>query len=355
MANFSHKVGIPIFGAQFTIDDNLIIAGGGGASRTGVQNKIIIYKINTASQTLDTLVEKILSRDEDAPMSICAHPEEPALVCGINSEISKIEKGENENCRSKGTLVSRDQEDYQRVVRFNSDGSLLATGGTDGVFAIIKYPSLVAAFPITQFKGHSILDLDFSEDGEHIAVVSTQNLWIVSAKTGRVLEVITNPVLNKRKVFEFRKCRFGTGMYANVLYTVVNGGKNSRPFICMWNTATWTRIRTLTVGAKPVTALAISHDGRLLALGSADLSIRICSSKTLKVLMTVPKAHDFPVTGLAFNKDSTVLVSGSVDTTCRVVAIPKTFPTNNTFAILVISLMFLFLAVLIQLYQFYKD
>ncbi|KAF9113531.1 hypothetical protein BGX27_001341 [Mortierella sp. AM989] len=367
MTNFSHTVGIPIFCAQFTHDDNLILAGGGGAGRSGVQNKIIIYKINRASKTLETLVEKQLDREEDAPMSLCVHPKEPALVCGINSAIKKIELGGNENCRvfqysdtevkhvkSQGTLASKNPDDYQRVVRFSKNGKLLATGGTDGVVAVLNYPDLTSALPVTQFKGHAILDLDFSVDGEHIAVVSSQNLWIISGKTGQVLEVITNPVLNKNKPFEFRKCRFGVGLFSNTLYTAVNGDKNQKPFVCMWGTNTWTRTRTMTIGTKPITSCTISPDGKLIAFGSADMCVRICNSKTLKVLMTVPKAHALPVTDLAFNSDSSLLVSGSVDATCNVITVPKTFPKNNNFVMLVMALLFLFLAALIQIYQSYK-
>ncbi|KAF9352153.1 hypothetical protein BGX26_009985 [Mortierella sp. AD094] len=367
MANFSYTVGNPIFGVQFTHDDNLVLAGGGGAGGCGVPNKITIYKVNKANRALDVLVEKHLDNEEDAPMSLCAHPKEPALACGINSSLKKIEEGENQNCRifqysdtelkcvkKKGTLASKNPVDYQRTVRFNKDGSAIVTGGTDGVVAVLNYPDLTASNSAIQFKGHEVLDVDFSADGEHIAAVSSQNLWIIAAKTGRVLEVITNPVLNKKKPFEFRKCRFGTGLSSKILYTAVNGDKNQKPFVCKWDTTTWTRTRTMTIGSRPITSCAISPDGKLIAFGSADLCIRICSGSTLKVLMTIPKAHALPVTALAFNRDASLLVSGSVDATCNVIFVPKTFPKNNNFAMLVMALLFLFLAALIQIYQTYK-
>ncbi|KAF9198837.1 hypothetical protein BGZ49_000231 [Haplosporangium sp. Z 27] len=363
----ANTVGIPIFGVGFTQEDNLILCGGGGAGGTGVQNKISIYKINKVSKVLDLIVESKLGHDEDAPMSLCVHPKEPVLACGINSNVKKIEEGDNENCRifkysnteircvnSKGTLASRSPADYQRVVSFNKDGSTLATGGTDGVVAVLNYPDLSATLHATQFKGHSILDVDFSADGEHLAAVSCQNLWIISAKTGRVLEVITNPVLHKKKPFEFRKCRFGKGLFSSTLYTIVNGDKNQKPFVCKWDTRTWTRSRTSTVGSKPITSCTVSPDGKLIAFGSADLSIRICSSQSLKVLVTIINAHALPVTALAFNSDSTLLVSGSVDATCNVISVPKTFPRNNNFVMLVMALLFLFLAGVIQVYQSYR-
>ncbi|KAF9181758.1 hypothetical protein BGZ51_005224 [Haplosporangium sp. Z 767] len=364
MTHFSATVGIPIFCVGFTLDDNLILAGGGGAGRSGVKNKISIYKVDTTNKALTRIVERELNRDEDAPMSISVHPKEKAMALGINSAVNKIKAGENESCRvfqyssdniesvhNKGTLASKDPNDYQKVTRFNKDGTLLATGGTDGVIAILKYPSLTPVFPVTQFKGHEIMDLDFSADGAYLSAVSTQNLWIISTETGRVLELITNPVLNKKKPFEFRTCRFGRGAFVNILYTVVNGEKNQKPFVCMWDTSNWTRIRTLAVGPRPITACALSRDGKLIAFGSADMGIRICSSKTLQVLMTIPKAHALPIPSLAFNNDASLLASASVDATCNVISVPKTFPKNNNFVMLVLSLLFLFMAALVQVYQ----
>ncbi|KAF9283399.1 WD40-repeat-containing domain protein [Linnemannia elongata] len=364
MSNFSYTTGFPIFCVGFTRDDDVVLAGGGGVSKSGVKNKIAIYKVETAGKTLKPVVERELSRDEDAPMSISVHPTESALAFGINSATNKVEAGENENCRifqyseerieavhNKGTLASRNSDDYQKVTRFSKDGDVLATGGTDGVIALLNYPSLTPVMPVTQFKGHEILDIDFSADGAHIAAVSAMNLWIISAETGRVLEVITNPVLNKKKPFVFRTCRFGRGAFSNILYTVVNGDRNQKPFVCMWDASKWTRIRTLTVGSKPITTCTISPDGKLIAFSSSDMGLRICSSKSLQVLMTVPNVHTLPVTSLAFNSDASLLVSGSVDGTCRVVTVPKTFPKNNNFVMLILALLFLFLAGIVQVYQ----
>jgi prolactin regulatory element-binding protein len=134
-----------------------------------------------------------------------------------------------------------------------------------------------------------------------------------------------------------------------------------------------------------------SPDGKLIAFSSSDMGLRVCSSKSLQVLMTVPKVHTLPVTSLAFNSDASLLVSGSVDGTCRVVSVPKNFPKSecllwismiyyasllddlgckretsshvfsmtlpffsfldNNFVMLILALLFLFLAGIVQVYQ----
>ncbi|KAG0244788.1 hypothetical protein BGW41_006346 [Actinomortierella wolfii] len=330
--HFSHSMGIPIYCVGFTHDDNLIIGGGGGPGNSGVKNKIAIYKIDRTGKTLNLQVERELSREEDAPMSINVHPKEDVVAFGINSSNNKIKAGENENCRifqlasdsitpihNKTTLVSRNPEDYQKVARFNKTGTILATGGTDGV----------------------------------MAVISEQNLWIFSTETGKVLEVITNPVHSKKK-FNFRACRFGRGPFRQVLYTVVNGPPKQKPFVCIWDAERWIRLRTMTVGPRPITSCALSPDGKLIAFGSADQGIRICSAKSLQVLMTVASAHDLPVISMAFSSDASLLVTGSADAKCRVVLVPKVFPKNHNFLYLVLALLFLFMAVAIQVYQNYR-
>ncbi|KAF9994780.1 hypothetical protein BGZ65_009578, partial [Modicella reniformis] len=74
MSNFSYSVNVPIYCVGFTRDDKLILAGGGGAGRSGVLNKICIYHVDPTKKTLSLAGEKKLSRDEDAPMSIALHP-----------------------------------------------------------------------------------------------------------------------------------------------------------------------------------------------------------------------------------------------------------------------------------------
>ncbi|KAF9432489.1 hypothetical protein BGZ76_010715 [Entomortierella beljakovae] len=363
MSKVSHTIGIPIYCVGFTREDELILAGGGGAGRSGVKNRILIQKINPTDKSLTPVVEKELSRDEDAPMSIGVHPKESAMAFGINSALDIIDKGENQNCRvfqysdgkiehvrNQGTLKSKNPDDYQKVTRFSRDGALLATGGTDGVVALLRYPALEPVFPAIHFEGHEISDVDFSADGSHIAVVSAQQLWIISAESGKILKTIANPNAGKKNA-QFRKCRFGRGEFTNTLYTVVNGEKKAKPSVCLWDATNWTLTRTFTVGPKPITECAISPDGRLIAFGSEDMGIRICSSKTLSVLMTVPEAHAWPLTSLAFNSDASLLVSGSFDTTCSIVSIPKTFPKNNNTLLLILTLLVILLAVIFQLYQ----
>ncbi|KHJ36386.1 putative guanine nucleotide exchange factor-like protein [Erysiphe necator] len=92
-------VSIPLYTCDFDPlePSRLVIGGGGGASRTGVGNKIIIYD---ASQPRDLKIvaELELSKNEDNPTSL-AVGKNHLIYAGINSSPKEIEKGRNRHFR----------------------------------------------------------------------------------------------------------------------------------------------------------------------------------------------------------------------------------------------------------------
>src|SRR5262245_33530969 len=65
-----------------------------------------------------------------------------------------------------------------------------------------------------------------------------------------------------------------------------------------------------------VYSVAFSHDGKTLASGSFDKTVKLWDAASGKVLHTL-KGHENQVFGVAFNNDSTMLASGSQDKTIR--------------------------------------
>lgn len=81
----------PVYSSAFLSHNLLVLGGGGGASRTGIKNKLVsqfgrqtILRLMTLAQRLYNvggdmklvLVDELeLEKDEDAPMSMAAHSE----------------------------------------------------------------------------------------------------------------------------------------------------------------------------------------------------------------------------------------------------------------------------------------
>lgn len=81
-------------------------------------------------------------------------------------------------------------------------------------------------------------------------------------------------------------------------------------------------LQTLTGHTQSVRCLAATRDGRLLASGSADTTIRLWDMQA--GTSTVLAGHTSIVTGVAFSPDGTALVSSSEDLTVRLWPIPFT-------------------------------
>ncbi|MBD2043547.1 serine/threonine protein kinase [Microcoleus sp. FACHB-672] len=86
--------------------------------------------------------------------------------------------------------------------------------------------------------------------------------------------------------------------------------------IRLWNLEKNFRIRTIPAHAGSVNALAISPDGKTLISASDDKTIRLWRLPTGKRILTIP-AHAGPVNALAISPSGEILASGSDDNTIK--------------------------------------
>ncbi|GJN93754.1 hypothetical protein Rhopal_006811-T1 [Rhodotorula paludigena] len=379
--SFPLDVRFPVYSIAFTDDNTVVLAGGGGSSRTGVKNRLSMYTVDVKKRQLSLVEEHELSKEEDAPMTVAVHPPTKAMVAGINSSSAELEKGINENVRvfsyddksikyekRKQTISSTDPDHYQKVTAFSRAESspFLAVGSTNSELSLLSYPALDEVLPTLTYDGEEIYDADFNDDGDMLVGTSSNKLCVWSTKVAdksaapEPVQVIERPVLKKELACTFRAAKFGRHLTASNLYTVVNAspaGKVRKPpagskkaFVSLWDARAWKLLKTRTVSQKPVTAFDVSDDGTLLAYGSSDLSVGILDAITLRPIRTVLHAHDFPVTSLKFNPSASVLISGSADNSVRVIEVPTLAQRggNSTTYTVLMTLLILVLAIVIQ-------
>jgi eukaryotic-like serine/threonine-protein kinase len=106
--------------------------------------------------------------------------------------------------------------------------------------------------------------------------------------------------------------------------TLISGGEDQDPFddrfvpVKIWNLSTAEVPNTLNNGhTAPIRCLSLSQDGRILASGSADNTIKIWDMATGQLLRTL-QGHKAPVWSVALSRDGKTLVSGSQDQTIKI-------------------------------------
>lgn len=372
----------PVYSCAFISDDLLVAGGGGGASRSGVKNKLRLFRLSVKQQ-LECLAEFELDKDEDAPMSMAAHIESRTIVCGINSATAKLEKGENENCRkfsiggddefkftllgTRGTISPGNTEDYQRLSVLSNDAQFVAVG-SEHELALLSYESLSpVARPVHVSRGE-IYDATLS--ATHLILATSVNLLVYAlpaalrfgGKDNQENAIIDNlhtlidtpPELKLVKTLDippistiptgatvtFRAARLHPSE-VDLVYSVINVSLPRAPkaktakkqaYILKWRvsaaddgafSATLEGSRKISEGS--LTCFDVSPDGKLLAFGVSDYSLGILDANNLAPLLSILKAHEFPITALRFNPSSRLLVSGGVDSSIRIVTIPEKF------------------------------
>ncbi|GBE79367.1 WD40 repeat-like protein [Sparassis latifolia] len=379
----------PVYSCAFVSSNEFVLGGGGGQSRSGIKNKLRLYRAEN-DKKLELLQELELESGEDAPMSMAAHPKNKDFACGVNSSAENMRSGDNQNCRlysvedhkikalgSRSTLVLKEAEDdFQKVTVFSPDGILLAVSGSRDL-SLLYYPSLSpAALPVHLDKGE-IYDASFS--AKTLVIATTVNLLVYALPssdipeksdkaTGKqkqippvelcLLKTVDRPNLpGKDAGGSFRSVRYHP-LDENTLYTVINTipprtrtkSTPRRAFICKWNAETWEVIRSRKVGDRGLTCFDVSPNGKLLAFGSADYTVGILDAQTLAPLLDVLKAHEFPPTTLRFNTTSNLLISGSADSTVRIVTIPDTLAAASwsSWILIIVTLLVIIFAILAQ-------
>ncbi|KAL5204192.1 hypothetical protein ABZP36_009063 [Zizania latifolia] len=320
------------------------LGGGGGEGRSGVPNALVVVALDPASEALSPDTVLRLGTEEQVPYRMAVHPRGDGVLCAFPNgcRLFRWESPEGENPHNLALIA--DQEaltalsdvGLQLTVSFSGQGSILATGGEDGHLRIFKWPSMDSVLEELDTKT-SVKDLNFSSDEHFLAVNRSSGpcrVWDLKSS-----EAVANLPREAGEIFGF--CRFSNQAdNSQILFVTAMQGDYGK--IVSWNTTSWTRIGSNKITREAISAFAVSLDGTLLAIGTIEGSIIVLSSKSMRVLLTVKKAHLGIITTLAFSQDSrsVTLLSTSFDSTARVTSIgsPKSHGTSAWSMILVIIL-----------------
>jgi eukaryotic-like serine/threonine-protein kinase len=195
-------------------------------------------------------------------------------------------------CRGEQLATLSGHEQTVTCTAFSPDGKRLATGSLDGTVRIwnVSAHENTATLRVTSNKVWSV---GFTPDGKWLMTGSSESVefWDVDSWQVRTNFPGQVGVLSKTGTF------LATGESKPYYYEPAGA-------VTLWNWRTGQLLRRF----KPLGhALALSSDGRLLALAGADLSITVWDTASGNLIREWPMNH--PVWSLAFSPDDRELVS----------------------------------------------
>jgi len=317
----------PLYAITTTPSGYVLVAGGGGSSRTGVPNAIELY-------TLVNGHARLLCRFTDitgAVMNIAVHPREEVAAAGIDGTMRLFSLSSEElnktggasRKQSRSTVIEQaiprisaagsqftdfsNEGGFQKVVRFSGDGSRIATGGADGTVRLWTFPSMRQQCVMMEEKAE-IDDLDFDPLGARlVSVASTPHAIIWRTLDGRKegsLSWFVNKSLDDSP-YLFKRCRFSSLNGTVRLFTILipRPGEKRSSYIVSWDTLNWQELKRASINQAMPTALATSVDGRYVAVGDSEGFVTIFSTIDLSVICK-EQAHGLFVTDLVFVGDT---------------------------------------------------
>uniref|UniRef100_U5EWI6 Putative prolactin regulatory element-binding protein/protein transport protein sec12p n=1 Tax=Corethrella appendiculata TaxID=1370023 RepID=U5EWI6_9DIPT len=326
------KVNFPLYCIEMLTSRHVLVAGGGGAAKTGVANGFEIYEIYHNGEKF--LADEIM-RHETGPTVVmnCAiknDEKRTVLVAGqeshcqmylvntivknrgssdgqnhstaktdINDTVKKRknvsfqQQPPNQNRRSSkiyDNVVNNkelkfeiktvdsiqtdfsESESLQRVVRISSNGKIMATGGLDGHLRLWFFPKLIL---LTEIKAHlkEIDDIDFSPDNKFVCSIAKDGLGVIWSinPDKESCKLVWNPPEGNR--YLFKRCRYGVieGMKDKYrLFTLANPfGKTGKAKGYLQQWNPETGMLTKAVEIdESLSALSVRDDGRFVAVGT---------------------------------------------------------------------------------------
>ncbi|XP_023547354.1 SEC12-like protein 2 [Cucurbita pepo subsp. pepo] len=329
-------------------------AGGGGEGRSGISNALILAHFDFESRSLSDQPVAKYGTGSDLPYRMAAHPAGDGIICSFPKSCSlfKLDIKKDDGDQKLGLKLSQkvlsqlEDVGLQLALKFNNEGSLLATGGEDGNLRVFKWPSLDII--LNEPNAHStVKDLDFSPDGKYLVSLGGPcRVWDVTSST-----VVT--ALPKGNDEVFVSCRFSLANNGNmVLYTATVTGKGGA--IVTWDATTWRRVASKLITRDNITAFNVSANGKLLACGTTQGDVLIINSTSMRVQKIVKKAHLGFVTAMSFFHDSRALVSASMDSSVRVTVIEEEQKNGMNLWVIIFILLIAVAAYLIKNGKFDK-
>jgi len=276
--------------------------GGGGSARTGVRNNIIVLRN-------EDLPFQISTGDQaGCSVKIYQHPESKRMwmLVALGTTVKRFSL--SPQCQFAGEVNVGEKCEHLAV---SPKADQFAIGvGEEGPFKVFGMTEECFATPASLLytcKSHtkSLTSMAYSPSGDRIITAArdgTAQIWKNGKVWAGVRCTIDEPNDKKGRPQQVlvRGCAFAD-TEANYIVTV-HSGRKSQAYISMWRLSPGNKYKiaekTL-CSPLPATALSISMDKKLIAIGVADGSVILWDKTEWKPIKTFQGVHELPVTCIA--------------------------------------------------------
>ncbi|XP_022918698.1 guanine nucleotide-exchange factor SEC12 [Onthophagus taurus] len=398
------RVNFPLYTVQMLTSRHVLVGGGGGSSKTGVANGFEVFELShngekfvaeevIRHETGRCVVMNCATYSDSRHSYLVAGQESHCQLYRVKSELKSGEEvietiGDDTTLRNRKEKTIKKEEvpnglnkkltfafkaadsiqtDYnkeepvQRVVRISKNGKIMATGGTDGIVRLWKFPSLEK---YGELKVHTkeIDDIDFSLHDNYVVTIAKDGLGIVwdYIKKKQVTELKWSQPNGSK--YLYKRSRFGPieeDKGKSALYTLANPTgqpKKQKSYLQRWFPHENSLNKFVPID-ESLAALAVRDDGRFVAVGTMfSGSVLLYIAFSLQKVLHIPAAHSMFVTGLEFlpvvsdqhtitSVSDAAVVSISVDNQLCIHSLPyrSSIPTWIAISVIVVTLFFTFL------------
>eukprot|EP00803_Ostreobium_quekettii_P010079 evm.model.scf_1807.4 EVM.evm.TU.scf_1807.4 scf_1807:26953-31852(-) len=370
MPGASFKYGMPLLCAAWPPGDALCIGGGGGATSSGITNRLVFAEFKDGD--LSDQQDELKFDKDKLPLRCALHPTTNNLLVALGHGGMKLIKWESESDKREASKKQvQDVDAFSQLeevscMAFSKDGKLLCAGFERGSFVVWEWPEMKQRARCREDAEDfsSLKDIDIYCDGDACTLATTTEngrceIWDVgNKKLGTWLDKLKAGL----KAPRFGHCKFSSpGLGPRVLYTTANSGLGAH--ICAWRVSSCqdaVMVRKAKIFGEPCSAFSISDNGSMLAAGCSNGTVAVYASASLLPLRLVPNAHMIFVTGITFQQpsreaghktDDCGVLSISADASARVTLVK---PMNDVLLRLSIYWPFALLLILMVVYVAYQ-
>ncbi|REJ60645.1 MAG: hypothetical protein DWQ56_05500 [Microcystis aeruginosa DA14] len=236
-----------------------------------------------------------------------------------NNSLPNLEAVAIEFIKASISQAERQKNEKIRTARRIAVGSLVAVVVSTGLGLMAWKQTQQAELNLANARGFSSVSL-FNEHKELEAFVEA----IKAGKTLQNQHAYDRVVMNTLQKLLNRKSEHNRLLGHNMRVTSVSFSRDGRTLasgsrdntIKLWNIRTGKEIRTLQGHNSRVFSVSFSRDGKTLASGSDDKTIKLWNVETGQEIRTF-KGHNSIVYSVSFSRDGKTLASGSDDKTIK--------------------------------------